>query len=161
MSARGKFVGIEADFWDCCEAERLTHEDPISALEECVDNHLWRGCDTEKEIRDMGDISVDAYVHDVVPDSEIEGLAELAIERISEALDEDDAYGHPDGDHECLSEATQAKHKAAFVAAVGVLVADAQIWRCSVKTSVVLTPDEVLELMRVERPDWFVPEAKP
>lgn len=161
MSTRDKFVGIAADFWDCCEAERLTHEDPISALEECVDNHVWQGCDVEKEVRDMGEISVDAYVHKVISESYIEELAERALEEVCEALNGNEEYAHPEGDHDCLDEAAGDKHKAAFVAAVRALVADAKIWCCEVASSVKLTPDEVLELMRVERPEWFEPEAKP
>lgn len=152
MGARDKFVGIQADYWDCRDSEQLTHEDPISALEEYVEIHLTPGCDVEKEVRDMGDISVEAYVRGVIDESDVTSAAEFALESACDHFS--DNYGDPDGEYDNLD---QAKHLPAFEAVVRALYADAKVWRCEVAQTVVVTPDEVLEILRVERPDWFEP----
>lgn len=157
MIARDKLTGIEADFWDCSDAEQLTHTDPISAIEEIVESHLEPACDTAEVIREMGSITCDAYRRSKITDELITELAELAVERTRERLEED--VGDPDGDRAMFTVDVLAKHLAVFEAAVRALVADAVVWQCEVSQSVELSPDETIELLRVERPDWF--EASP
>lgn len=158
MSARDKFADIQADYWDCEDAERLTFDDPISALEEWVESHLVPGDDAESEIRGMGDVSVDAYTRNSLNDADITSVAEQAMEVASEHFG--DNYGDPDGDPDADG-LDSAKHLPVFEAAVRGFYADARVWRCEVIATVVLTPDEVLELMRAERPEWFAPGGVP
>lgn len=152
MSARDKFNGVHADYWDCSDPEGLTHEDPISALEEWIDSHLEPGCDTEAIIREMGNITVEAYERDTISDGDIQSVAEQALDAACEYFCEN--FGDPEGDDHDLN---VAQYKPAFEAAVRALYADTKVWRCSVTSTVELTPDEAIEIMRVERPDWFAP----
>ena len=50
-----------------------------------------------------------------------------------------------------------AKHRPAIEAVVRAMVADAKVWQCEVAQSVELSPDETIEILRVERPEWFAP----
>lgn len=158
MSALDKFDGIAADFWACNDPDRLTHEDPISALEEWIDSHLSRDCDVEAIIREMGEISVEAYSRVAIRETDIDSALDRAIEAVEQHFDEDSDYHDPDGDHQIFSVDVLAKHRPAFEAAVRALVADAIVWHCESTTVVTLTPDETLEIMRVECPEWFEKE---
>jgi hypothetical protein len=158
VTARDKFNGIEAKFWDCMDPEVLQYLDPISALEACVEKHLEPPRRTEEVIREMGGISVDAYVVKLHTASEITEAAERALDAANEALD-DEEHGHPEGDQPVFSVDVLAKHLPAFEAAVRALLADARVWQCESTRSVELSPDETLEILRVERPEWF--EASP
>lgn len=154
MTARDKFIGIAAKFWDCMDPEVLQYLDPISALEACVENHRERGRSTEDVIREMGSISVDAYDMRLHTPAELDEAAERALEAAREALD-DDEHGHPEGDQPMFTVDALAKHLPAFEAAVRALIADGKIWQCEVTRSVELSPDETIEILRVERPEWF------
>lgn len=159
MTARDKFNGIEAKFWGCDDPEVLQHTDPISALEEFVENHRERGRSTEEVIREMGAISVSAYSIKLHTASEITAAAERALDVAGEALD-DEEHGHPEGEA-MFSVDVLAKHLPAFEAAVRALLAEGKIWQCESTSSVELSPDETIEILRVERPDWFEPPAAP
>jgi hypothetical protein len=158
VTARDKFNGVEAKFWACDDPEVLEYLDPISALEACVDNHLDKGRPTDEVIREMGTISVSAYVVKLHTASEITEAAERALDAANEALD-DEEHGHPEGDQPVFSVDVLAKHLPAFEAAVRALLAEGKIWQCESTRSVELSPDETLEILRVERPEWF--EASP
>lgn len=158
MTARDKFKGIEAEFWDCEDPEVLMHLDPISALEACVDNHRTHDQTTEETIREMGAIELAAYRKRLHTPAEILEAAERALDAATEALD-DEEHGHPEGDEPMFSVDVIAKHLPAFEAAVLALLADGRVWQCEVTDRVELTPDETLEILRVERPGWF--EASP
>jgi hypothetical protein len=159
VTARDKFTGIKADFWDCEDSEVLTHLDPISALEAIVGNHRERCTPTAEIIREMGTITVEAYRHKVHSPGEILEAAERALDAATEALDDDD-HGHPEGDHPMFSCDVLAKHLPAFEAVVRALLTEGRVWQCEVTQCVELTPDETIEILRVERPEWFV-EAPP
>ena len=159
MSARDKFVGIKAEYWACNDPDCLTHQDPISALEDWIDSHFSReGEDAEAVIREMGDIAVEAYSRVAIREADIDDAIDRAIEVVDEHLQEQD-YHDPDGDHQMFSVDVLTKHRPKFEAAVRALVADASVWHCDVTATVTLTPDETLEIMRVERPDWFEKEG--
>lgn len=161
MTARDRFNGIEATFWDCQDSEHLTHEDPIEALESFVDSHLERGRDTAEVIREMGAITCEGYERKTISESAIIEAAELALDTVVEDLDDPDEYGDPDGDRAMFKVDALAKHRPAFVAAVRALIADAFVWQCERTHSVELTPDETIEILREERPDWFEAESSP
>lgn len=160
MSARDKLSGIEADFWDCEDPEVLTYVDPISALEACVENHREGERLTEEIIREMGAITVSAYRRATITEELIRDAADSALDRIVEEFDESD-LGAPDGDHPMFSIDVLAKHVPAFEAAVRALVADAKVWHCKVAQTVELSPDETIEILLVERPEWFGAELAP
>lgn len=154
MTARDKFNGIEAEFWDCEDPEVLTHLDPISALEACVENHRERDRLTEDVIREMGTISVEAYRKRNHSPGEIAEAAERALDAATEALD-DEEHGHPEGDASMFSVDVLAKHLPAFEAVVRALLREGKMWQCEVAQRVELTPDETIEILLVERPEWF------
>lgn len=158
MTARDKFNGIDVAFWDCNDAEALTHTDPISALEACVESHLDRASPVEDQIREMGAIPVEGYRVKEHAASDVNDAVDRALDAAVEALDDDD-YGHPEGDQPMFKIDVLARHRPAFDAAVRALVADAKVWQCEVAHTVELSPDETIEILRVERPEWF--EASP
>lgn len=160
MNARDKFVGIEAAFWDCEGAEVLTFVDPISALELCVENHQERERPTEEIIREMGTITVSAYQHRKHEFSDIEDAIDQALDAATEALD-DEEHGDPDGDHAMFSLDVLARHRPLFETAVRALVAEARLWQCAVSATVDLSPEETIEILLTERPEWFGAEAAP
>jgi hypothetical protein len=153
MTTRDKFNGIEAKFWDCMDPEQLQYLDPISALEACVESHRDPR-PTEEVIREMGTITVSAYSVKRHSPGEIAEAAERALDAATEALD-DEEHGHPEGDQPMFSVDVLAKHLPAFEAVVRALLAEGKIWQCEVTSTVELTPDETIELLIVERPEWF------
>lgn len=156
MTARDKFNGIRAEFWDCKDAEHLTHLDPISAIEDLVESHLEPGRSTEEILREMGAITCEAYDRGKISDAQIDTATDDAIEAARAAFEGDEDLADPSGDDRPLfSVETLAKHRAAIEAAVRALAADATVWQCEPVATVELSPDETLELLRVERPEWF------
>lgn len=168
MSARDKFNGIDVEFWDCNDSEVLTHTDPISALEAWVESHLNPANSIEGQIREMGRrrenhgfnaaIPVEGYRKKKHGPSDITDAVDRALDAAVEALDDED-FGHPEGDQPMFKLDVLARHRPAFEAAVRALVADAKVWQCEVAHTVELSPDETIEILRVERPEWF--EASP
>jgi hypothetical protein len=154
MTARDRFNGIEAEFWDCSDPEVLTHTDPIAALLACVESHLDRASPVEDQIREMGAIPVEAYRKRAHSPGEIHEAAERALDAATEALD-DDEHGHPEGDEPMFSVDVLAKHLPAFEGVVRELLAEGRVYQCEVFDTVELTPDETIEILRVERPAWF------
>ncbi len=154
MTARDKFKGIEAMFWDCEDPEVLTHLDPISALEACVENHRTHDSLTEETIREMGTITVAAYRKKLHSPGEVAEAAERALDAATEALD-DEEHGHPEGDQPMFAIDVLAKHLPAFEAVVRALLAEGKIWQCETVQSVELSPEETIEILLVERPEWF------
>jgi hypothetical protein len=159
VTARDKFNGIDAEFWDCRDAEYLAHVDPISALEDFVDVHRERGRSLEEVIREMGPFPVEAYRREPVTEQHIEDATDRALEAARESLEEESELGDPRDDHPMFKVDVLAKHRPAFVAVVRALAADGIVWQCAPSHSVELTPDDVIEILRVERPEWF--EASP
>jgi hypothetical protein len=160
MTARDKFVGIDAEFWDCGDPDTLTHTDPISAIEACVESHIDRASPVEDQIREMGAIPVEAYRKRKHDPSDITDAVDRALDAAVEALD-DEEHGHPEGDQPMFKLDILAKHRPAFEAAVLALLAEAKLWQCEVAHTVELTPDETIEILRVERPEWFASSPPP
>lgn len=161
MTARDKFKGIEAEFWDCEDPEVLMHVDPISALEACVENHRSHDLLTEETIREMGTIEICAYGKRLHTPGEIREAAERALDAATEALDDED-HGHPEDDEPMFTVNVLAKHLPAFEAVVRALLAEGRVWQCELRQRVALTPDEAIEILLVERPEWFgAPPATP
>lgn len=154
MTARDKFNGIKADFWDCEGAEVLTFVDPISALGGIVENHL-DGRPTEDVLAEMGTITVSAYYRKVITEEMVRALAEAALVAITEYVDEVFELGDREGKHPVFPLDVLAQHREEFAGVVRDLCGRAKIWRCDVLRAVELTPDEALEILRVERPEWF------
>lgn len=156
MSARDKFKGIRADFWDCQDAERLTHLDPISALEAIVDCHREIESSTEATIREMGEISVDAYRRAELTEQHVDDAIDRALEAAREALEEESELGDDESSaHPMFSIDVLFQQRPAFEAAVRAMAAKAKVWKCELAISIALTPDETIEILRGERPEWF------
>lgn len=155
MTARDKFNGIKAEFWECTDAETLIHTDPISALEAVVEIHLDRASSVEEQIREMGAIPVEAYNKKRFAESDLDDAIDRAIDVVVEALEED--HGDPEGDRPMFSIDVLAQHRPAFEAAVRGLAAVAKLGQVELAQTVELTPDETIEILRVERPEWFAP----
>lgn len=149
---------VEADYWECSEdADRLTHEHPVCALEYHFDELTCRlkPGSAEEQIRAACPIQIWPWHRKSVPPVEAEGLAEHAMASVAEMLDEDEDYGDLDGTHEIFGNATLAKHLPAFTAAVEALLADADVWACERGNPVTLTANEVIQLLREHCPEWF------
>jgi hypothetical protein len=164
MTARDRFNGIKPDYWDCEGSEVLTHLDPISALEAIVENHAapFRGDEQrpiEDVIREMGTITVSAYRRSVITEEMIRDGADVALDALVEHLEEQD-LSDDSGDHPLFSVDVLAQHRAAFQDVIRDLAMRAKIWRCEVSQTVELSPDEALEILRVERPEWFAPSPQ-
>ena len=155
MTAREKFKGIEADFWDSWDAERLSHVDPISALEVWVESQINRASPIEDQIREMGPITLHAYRRATPSLENIEDAIDCALENARESLEDYSELGDPAGERAMFKIEVLAKHRPAFEAAVRGLLADAVIWRCESAATVELSPAEALEILLVERPEWF------
>lgn len=155
MSALTKFDGIEADYWDCSDApESLSYDDPVEALEHHLDCWLTPGCDTEAELRSVGGVNVTAYVRAKVAPEESERITDHLFEVIDEWLGENTILGNPDGGR-LLPKSVRDKRRAALRAVVDAICADADVWHCEPTRAVELDSDEVIEIMREHRPDWF------
>lgn len=155
MTARDKFNGIKADFWDCKDADMLSHLDPISALEDAVDGHREAGRAIDDVIREMGAISVEAYRRAAHPAQDIDDATDRCLEVAREMLDDETELGDPDGERPMFSIDALAKHRPAFELAVRALASEAKVWQCEIVQTVELAPDETIEILRVERPEWF------
>jgi len=144
----------DGEFFDCSNPESLTHTDPWSAIEEYLDGWLspkMTVADVLREIRKP--ITITAYVPGVVDDAEIKNWAESLTETLEERFGEE--HGDPDGQHPLCKDA-----EAIMLEAVTKIVKASRVWSCAESGHVNLTPDQVEELARENRPDWFKePEA--
>lgn len=162
MTARDKFNGIEADYWDCRnDADCLSNTEVAEAVEDYVDGVLSPMRDTEGDIRKSfpAGITIWPWVRKVVTDAMCEDIADSLIERAAEDFSELLELGNPeDGDSDGFTQAVCKKHIPAFAAAVKALYADATVWGCERGKGVELTLDELLEYCRAEFPHWFEKE---
>jgi hypothetical protein len=144
---------------DIDDDDRLTHLDPISSLEAFVDNRRSHDHLTEETIREMGTITIHAYRRRIPSLENIEDAIDCALESARESIEDYSELGEPDGSRPMFTIDALAKHRPAFEAAVRGLLADAVIWRCDSAATFELTPAETIEILLVERPEWFVAPA--
>lgn len=162
MRAIDKFDGIAADFWDCDDCpESLCNTDPVDALERHIDGWLSPGCDTVAIIRGFGKVEITPWFRNKLNQGHIDDAVDRMLQLAEELLDEDEELGDPNGDHNCLADKALKEHRPKFVEAVKALYAEAEPWGCEDGKPVVLTADEVIELMREHCPEWFETEVAP
>lgn len=157
MTARDRFNGIDAELWDGKDSDRLIHLDPISALEDLIGSRTNRASPMEDQIRELGPVSIEAYRRAAITPQHIDDAVDAALEEVRQSLEEDAELGDPEDGRPMFPVDVLAKHRPAFESAVRELTRDASVWACELVTSVELTPEEALEILRVERPEWFEP----
>ena len=145
-----------AKFYDCRDPETLTYESPEEAVERFLDYWLNPGCDVEAVIREKcTPLTVDAYNPKEISDDQREAWV-LGIEAyLEEQFGEE--FGDPDGapylDH-------AKDHRLALRAWVYEVIAGEHVWACEKVAERTYTADEVVAMMREERPDWFEEEVE-
>lgn len=139
-----------AAYWDCDEdAERLTADDPVTALEEHLSG--W-GPD---EIHDSAPITVYPWTRKVITPETVKYYTEQLMDHLQETLDEDEELSDPDGEQELLPRKLQEEFLPELQALVGRILARVTPWQCEQGKGVELTAEEVFTLC----PD-LLPEEK-
>ena len=145
-----KFDGLDCRLWACDDPEYLTHTDPVEAIEEIVDSHLYPNCDTVKEIEEMGGVTVEGYNPMTVTDKDIIYASERVFDTLQEYFSEE--FGDPEGDGDDLP---RAGCLVKINKLVRELLQSRHVWRCEVVHTVELSAEEVITLMKHYRKDWF------
>lgn len=145
----------DADFYDCRDAERLSHETPEEAIDEYLDCFAEHGSDIFSDIRKATPLTVVAYRRVKPADQWIQRMARRILGDISECWDEE--FGDPDG----LRLSPVAKSWS-FPAAVELVLAFIEQGMPRVYEpigEVTLSAEQVEEMMRKSRPEWFAEVA--
>lgn len=150
-------------FYSCYDPEALTHTEPEEAIEEYLDADLDPKMTVEEVVRCIRarPITVTAYNPKEISEKEIDHWSEAVVEHLGEMFHEE--HGDPDGG--CCD------HFPGFAddlmrSTVGLIIKHSEVWSCEAVGKVTLSPDEIEQVMREYRPDWFreaapVPETKP
>lgn len=159
MEILERLASIGADFWDCSEeTELLTHDSPDCALEYHVECLLRRphGPDVEAQIRALGPLSIWPWKRKTLDvDYWVPDLTDHLLEVAEEYLSENTELADPDGDQPLLPEEAVKRQRPVLEAILRSLCSEAQVWACDRGDPVVLTPDEVVELLRNHCPEWI------
>ncbi len=142
-----------AKFYDCRDAEHLSHESPAEAIEAEVDANGEPGCDVAAVISNMGDITVTAYEPEAVTSIWIHHQCDRMVEQLAENFSED--FGDIDGNGDYLSAADRAALATALEPVVREALSKARVWRCRIVGERTYSVEEVLAMMRKHNPDWF------
>lgn len=150
----------DCDCWDVDEGcERLNHSEVLEALEEAIEDLPDDGRGLEVCIREAWPESLTIYgwTRKKVSEEDIQTMADEAtravLEYFSETLemsDPDDDDGEPDGllpegFKEVIRKDMEARH----------------IWGCDQTDEIELTTDQVVDIARLEWPEWFEPVNEP
>lgn len=146
-----------ADYYDCNDAESLTHETESEAIEYLLDSWATPDCDMVALIKEHSPITVTAYRRAEIPEAEWVARALHAAESILEGLD--DEYGDPDGRH------ALSKDEMSLGAALDPVIRSwckehYQVWQCNPCGKREYSAEEVEAMMREENPGWFEKEEE-
>lgn len=148
-----------AEYWDCCESERLTHTTLEDALGYVIDGWLdprQNAEEVEQTIRRHAPYEVDCYVRNQWTDAAIGHYANYMFDALCEHFDEDEDFGDPD---EYVHSKFDIDQKASIMLAAGAFVAEfakhTNPWGCSFVGRVVIDADEAVRMMRDANPTWF------
>jgi hypothetical protein len=140
------------DYYACNDPEELSHEDAVEAILEHVDGFGFTEDEDFAEYWRSEDISIDvtAYSRKAVSENEMKRWSDQALEYIAEGIDEE--YGNPNGDGGTVD---VAKFEERMLALVREIVKETHVWACERESEYTLSVEEVIELVRKERPEWF------
>jgi hypothetical protein len=151
----------EGKFYACNDPETLTHEHPWDALEEYIDADLHPKMTAAEVVACIRarTITVTAYRPMEITDKQIAAWSDALHEKLGEDFSEE--HGDPDGGP---CDAFPDDSEAVLLAAVTSIIRRSHVWGCEDVGKVTLTPDEIEEVVRKHRPDWFkepAPQAAP
>lgn len=143
-----------ADYYDCSDAESLTHESEDEAIEYLLDGWASPDCDMVALIAEHSPITVTAYRRAEISEAEWLARALHAADSVLEGLDEE--YGDPDGHH------ALRKDEESLAAALAPVIRawckeHYQPWQCNPSGTRVYEADEVEAMMRKYNKHWFEP----
>jgi len=148
-----------ADYWDCCESERLTHTTLEDALGYVIDGWLdprQSAEEVEQTIRRHAPYEAECYARNQWSDANIGHYANYMFDALCEHFDECEDFGDPD---EYVHSKLDIDQKAAIMLAAGAFVAEfakhTKPWGCGHVGTVVIEADEAVQLMREANPTWF------
>ena len=129
--------------------ERLTCE----TLDECIQEHLEYGSFNLKEAVSKV-VTVYAWKRDEIDvEDETKDRLDNMVERLAEEIG--DEYGDPEGGEDIFGAEAEAAFKAAMVPAVRALLETVTVWRCSVIGERTFTPEELMEWVKKNNPEWL------
>lgn len=140
-----------ADYYSCIDSEEYSHESPEEALEYFLDGQLDPGCDTEAVIRACGPVKVTGFKREAVEPDWTSRLSERLVDQVNEAWS--DEYGNPDGPG--LPHDAEAFLATRFKEALDLIIAEQTVWACDECGARTYSVEEIIELMKEHRPDWF------
>ena len=147
------------EYWTCDEsAERLSCVELEDAVVEWVGG--WDGDAAGGDIgvflrATVAPLTVYGYSRAEVTDQRLEAEAALMVERLAERLEEDDAWGDPNGRHAVFGEPGRAALEALVLSALKQVRHHIEPWHCEVTQTVVLEADELVTMVRRLEPEWF------
>jgi hypothetical protein len=146
----------EADFYDCEDAEHLSHESPEEAVEYAIDRWATPKSDMVKIIAEHAPITVTCYRRMLLDEKDHERIARSCADQAAEAWAED--WGDEDGtDGYQIVDADIKRALPQFVAAVRALYSGKEPWCCEPIARVPLDEEQVEAMMREHAPEWFDP----
>jgi hypothetical protein len=148
----------DGTYYACNDPETLTCTEPEEAIEEYLDGFLapkMTAAEVLACVREVG-VTVTAYKQAEIDDKQIEAWADSLLETLGENFGEENSA--PD-DGPCDAFPDDAEQ--VMRAAVKSIVSRAHVWRCEPSGKVDLSPDQIEEWVRENRPDWLVPAPTP
>ncbi len=140
-----------AELYDCCDSEALTHTTPEEAVEAWLDGWMEPGCDVLAVIRERGECEITAYRHETVDAQDIDSIANGLLDDLSDWFSR--TLGNPNGSD---SDDEARKGSLPFMRqAVQEFVAASRVWRCERVATRTLEADEIEAMMREYNPSWF------
>jgi hypothetical protein len=141
------------DFWSDDEGtERLVHSDLLEALEEAVDARFVKGQGIEDcVLENFSDgITMYGWTRKEVGDSDVMRLCDAAVDAVTEAMGNDLELFDPEEEDVDKGELPRL-----FEAAIREDLKGRDVWACERTHEVVLTPEQLLGILRLEFGDWF------
>lgn len=146
----------DGEFYACNDPESLTCTEPDEAIEEYLDGFLaptMTAAETLAAVREVG-VTVTTYRRTVLDEKEIEAWAYSALEHLGELFS--DENGNPyDGPCDAFPEDAEQVMREA----VKSILSRTTVWRCEAAGAVELSPDQIEEWVRANRPDWLEDDA--
>ena len=158
MKTREQIEAV-AEYWDCRQSDRLSHQSLVECLSDYFDMMLDPGMtpeQVEQTIRDSCPVEVTCYVQNQWTESARDAYAEHVVEALFYRFDEDEDFAHPDDSIASLLSTDQEKAiKEKARALVDDFALRAPIYGCSDEGTFVVEEDEAVALMRAANASWF------
>lgn len=148
MSDEKKTISFDkCEFYSARDVERLMCDSPGEAIEDLLATAGNVGESVREFVERMGgEVTVEGYARDTVPDEWLRALARNLAERVAEDFSDD--FGDPDGDDDGFTKDTIARLATAIEGVIGPIVRDeGEVWSCSKVASRTYTADEVVSLV--------------